>query len=496
MRRLKILLILLAVLIAASITVVIISRHEQKKEEIKNSDAIILEIPKESVTALSFEYEETKLSFSRGSEGTFLWDEDAAFPADQEKIDNLLSVFESFGVSFVIENVEDFAQYGLTDPEAKIRISTASGTTDVLLGAFSTIDEKRYVSIGDGKVYLVNHDPMDDYKLQISDLIKHDEIPKTGLSGSEKIRFSGAENYEISLERDSGKSANPDDLYFADTLPLSTNFVTTFLSNVRSLSLSDYVSYNATAEELAAYGLDNPDLTITLDYPVTDEEDNTTMETLVLHLGQNQEDLAEAQKALEEAEQNAKEPSEDSEEGEEESDPMSQVRCYARVGDSQIIYEISNTSYQTLTAVSLNELRQWEVLGARFQDITGLTVTVDGETYSLTTETTPAVDEDSDPVRTWYYDGEKIESTDALSAALTALSASNAESFTDAQPDGKEEIALTVSLDNENFPTIDAVLYRADGKTCLAVKNGKTLCYVPRSTVVDLIEAVNEIVLK
>ena len=174
MRRLKILLILLAVLIAASITVVIISRHEQKKEEIKNSDAIILEIPKESVTALSFEYEETKLSFSRGSEGTFLWDEDAAFPADQEKIDNLLSVFESFGVSFVIENVEDFAQYGLTDPEAKIRISTASGTTDVLLGAFSTIDEKRYVSIGDGKEYLVNHDPMYDYKLQISDLIKHE----------------------------------------------------------------------------------------------------------------------------------------------------------------------------------------------------------------------------------------------------------------------------------------------------------------------------------
>ena len=60
MRRLKILLILLAVLIAASITVVIISRHEQKKEEIKNSDAIILEIPKESVTALSFEYEENE----------------------------------------------------------------------------------------------------------------------------------------------------------------------------------------------------------------------------------------------------------------------------------------------------------------------------------------------------------------------------------------------------------------------------------------------------
>ena len=496
MRRLKILLILLAVLIAASITVVIISRHEQKKEQIKNSDAIILEIPKDSVTALSFEYEETKLAFHRGSEGTFLWDEDEAFPVDEQKIENLLSVFESFGVSFVIENVEDFAQYGLTDPEAKIHISTASGTTDVLLGAFSTIDEKRYVSIGDGKVYLVNHDPMDDYQLQISDLIHHDLIPKTGLAGSEKIRFSGAENYEIALERDSGKSANPDDLYFTDDMPLSTVAVTTFLTDMRGLSLSDYVSYNATAEELAAYGLDNPDLTVTLDYPVTDEDDNTTMETLVLHLGQNQEDLAEAKKALEDQEKNADKASEDSESEEEESDPMAEVRCYARVSDSQIIYEIANADYRRLTAVSINDLRHREVLNANFKDITGLTVTLEGETYSLTTETTPAEDEDSDPIRTWYYDGAEIENTAALSSALSGLAASDASDYTDAQPDGKEEISFTVSIDSENFPSAEITLYRCDGKTCLAVLDGETLCYVPRSAVVSLIEAVNEIVLK
>ncbi|MBR6322046.1 MAG: hypothetical protein IKR59_04170, partial [Lachnospiraceae bacterium] len=62
MRRLKILLILLGVLIAAIAAVLIISRHEEKKEEIKNSDEIILKIDSDSVSKLSWEYEDVSFS--------------------------------------------------------------------------------------------------------------------------------------------------------------------------------------------------------------------------------------------------------------------------------------------------------------------------------------------------------------------------------------------------------------------------------------------------
>lgn len=82
--------------------------------------------------------------------------------------------------------------------------------------------------------------------------------------------------------------------------------------------------------------------------------------------------------------------------------------------------------------------------------------------------------------------------TGDLQSALEGLSAA---SFTDESPDGKEEIALTVTLDNENVQEVEIELYRCDGEQCLAVVDGRSVSLVPRSSVVDLIEAINAIVL-
>ena len=93
------------------------------------------------------------------------YDEDAAFPVDEEKIGELLEIFEEFGVSFVIEDVEDYGQYGLDDPEGTIRLEAGEESYEILLGDFSAMDSERYVSIGDGNAYLVKEDP-DVYKRQ------------------------------------------------------------------------------------------------------------------------------------------------------------------------------------------------------------------------------------------------------------------------------------------------------------------------------------------
>lgn len=55
--------------------------------------------------------------------------------------------------------------------------------------------------------------------------------------------------------------------------------------------------------------------------------------------------------------------------------------------------------------------------------------------------------------------------------------------------------SLTLALDNARFPEVSIALYRADGSRCLAAADGVTVGYVPRGEVVDLIEAVNAIVL-
>lgn len=55
---------------------------------------------------------------------------------------------------------------------------------------------------------------------------------------------------------------------------------------------------------------------------------------------------------------------------------------------------------------------------------------------------------------------------------------------------------ITLHIRNENFPEIEIILYRYDGEYCLAVVNGETVAKVSRSEVVDIIEAVNAVVLK
>ena len=99
-----------------------------------------------------------------------------------------------------------------------------------------------------------------------------------------------------------------------------------------------------------------------------------------------------------------------------------------------------------------------------------------------------------DDDRVWKYQEEALDIAD-LQDALENLNAEYADSFTDEMPSGKEEISLTVYLDNETYPTMEITLYRYDGSDCLAAVDGQPFAKISRSDVVELVEAVNAIVL-
>ena len=461
--------VLLAVFAAVSITAVLVSRHEEKVEQIKNSGKTILSIPTDTVTALSWTNEDGMFSFTKGD--TWTYDGDSAFPVDEGKINDLLAQFEDFAAAFAIDDVEDYAQYGLTEPICTISITAGEETYTVQLGDFSKMDEQRYVSIGDGKAYLVSHDPLDEFGAVLRDMILDDTIP--AFDTAEKIAFTGTENYTISYDED-GTSICADDVYFADGQPLDTDNVNAWLTALTGLDLTDYVSYNVTNEELQTFGLDEPALTITLDYSSSDEDGTETdAGTLVLHLSQNPEELAAYGEALAN-----------------EEDDLPDVTCYARVGESQIVYQITQSEFDALTAVSYDTLRHQKLFTADFDTVTSIDVTLEGETYTFT-YIPPENEDDEDAEGTWSYNGEEFDVFN-FSYALRALSAS---SFTDEKPTGQEEISLTLHLDNEDFPAFTLTLYRCDGETCIAEVDGEPVAFVSRSQTVDLVEAVRTLTL-
>jgi hypothetical protein len=364
-----------------------------------------------------------------------------------------------------------------------IHLETADETVEVALGGYSTMDEQRYVSIGDGNVYLVKTDPYDSFDIEISALIDNDEIPD--LSDATKISYSGTESgdviYNANLESDCA-----DDVYYTTVnstkKPLDTTRVSSYLYNLRYLGLTDYVTYAATSDELSSYGLATPELTLVISY--TDEDDAS--QTITLTFGRDEEQqsavAAEAEAAAADADSADTESTADST----STSTSSSVGGYVRVNDSAIVYALSASDYEAALAISYNDLRHENVFTADFDEVDKLEVTLDGETYTFLA----SGDTDS---RTYTYLENEIDMTD-IETCLTYLSA---DSFTDEEPSGTQEITLTLyrNADTEDESTSKIALYRYSGSECLAVKDGESFGFVDRSSVTDLTEAVYKIVL-
>ena len=448
MNKQKKLLVMLAALVLVSAVTVVVVRREETKEKIKNTPATILEWS--DISAVSWTYEENSYAFQKNDD-TWVYPEDTAFPVDQEKMEELLAQFEDLGAAFTIEDVEDYGQYGLEKPSCTITLTQGEETRTLELGDYSKMDAQRYASLGDGNVYLLSHDPVEDFDIGLSNLIQQDQVP--AFAEVEAITLSGDQTDEF--RKTQGQSLCQEDEYFRDSDggPLDTDLTENYLYTLENVSLTDYVTYKATEEDLKNCYLDTPAQTVTVTYKPEEEEDTATF---TLHLG----------KAPDESEEEV-------------------GQAYARVGDSPILYKISESLYQALTACGYDDLRHQNLFTGDFSLAKELTVTLEGSTRVFTYE------EQDQEEPAWYLGEEQVD----LTEIQTALENLTAEAFTTEAPTGKEELSLTVTLDQEGENTLTLTFYRQDGTTVLAQANGKTLCTLPRAQVVTLTESFNAILL-
>ena len=446
--------ILLLVFAVLCILTLIVSNVEEEKEDIKTNGESILEIDLSDVTNLSWTINKNTLSFSKDEVWTY--DDDTNFPLDETKISDLLGVFKSFQATYTIENVTDYSQYGLSNPVCTIEIKTSDSTYTIKLGNVSKADSQRYIDIGDGNAYLATSDPYDSYNVSLSSLILNDEIPS--MKEVTSISFKGSETYTISKVEDK-TSLCEDDTYFTSDKALDNDLVDDYISTIKDLDLSNSVTYNVSDEELEEYGFNNPDLVISVSYSSKSNEEN---QTLTLYVSSNVKELEEYNNA-----------------SDDDKEDLSVTR-YIRINDSKIIYQLSDTKYDSLMSYSYDDLRHQEIFYGDFDSVTSIDISLDGNDYTFTN------DDD-----TYKYNDEEIEST-TLRNAITSLVA---DSFTNDTITNQKEISITLNLDNEDYKTYKMDFYRYDGTLCLVYVDDKPYAYVSRSSVVDIIEAVNQIVL-
>ena len=515
MHRSKRLLILVGVLAVVCAAAFLATRVQEQQEQVEASGETVLAIDTGNVASLAWTSGEGEYAFHK--DGTWLYDADEAFPVSAEALEELLAPFSSFNAAFVIRDVTDYAQYGLEEPECTIEIGTADASYTIALGDMSAMDDQRYVSIGDGNVYLAVTDPMDAFAVELSDLIDNDEIPQ--MDTVTALSLTGAVEETIAYVEAGGPSYSDEDVYFLqsgeESLPLDTDLVEDYLGGIRNLVLTDYATYNATEIELASFGLNDPALTVTVEYEQQAEaaeegaEPETTAGALALHIGRveaAEESAEETDAAAEETEESA----EDAQDGEETAQEDVQYAYYLRVGDSQIVYNLSDADGEALFAASYDDLRHRQLFWGDFDDVTQATILLDNHTYTLTAQTaeTAETGEDADAAAgsaeptaaaaaeedaeiTWTCNGEPVDVT-GIRDKLAALTA---EAFTEEAPADQLEISLTLDLNDEDIPQVRIQLYRYDGASCLAVLDGEPAALVAREDVVDLMEAVRTLLL-
>lgn len=488
MKKYKKLLILLGVLVIVTAAVIIVTNTQRKKEEIKVSGEIIYTVNEENASSISWNSEENNYAFHRGPDGKWVYDKDAEFPVSQDEIEDVFDLFRALKASFVIEHVTDFAQYGLKEPVSTVTITTTERAEDmadketqargesqtpaeertiqILIGAFSVMDGQRYISIGDGNVYMVKDDPYETLNVPEKMMIQNDKIPYFTNIRKADVTADG-ESFMIGYDRKNYAeySYARDDYYYMEKggkkLMLDPTVSLKYFTNVVNSFLENYANYKVRDEELSDYGLDKPEFRIDLDTFINNSDGTVTEDSFSMAI--------------------SRDPAYVKAQGNADQEPP-EFKAYLRKDDSRIIYELTEEQYKTLTGCTYNDLRYKAIMPADIGDIEGIDFTVDGHTYSITSAL-------EDNVRTYYFDGKEIN----ISNLKNALISFTADTFTDEAPEGPDELTMVFRLASENFPEVKVTCYRKDGNHSLIAVDGQPEALVLRTRMNSLREVLIKI---
>lgn len=443
-KNLVVLLLVLVLLIGATVVVTNLNK-DGGDDGIQELNSVILAVDPASVTELGWNYSEDVRFVSTGSGWEYA--ADAAFRLDESYINTALDTLTEVTASKIIENVEDWDQYGLAAPVCSVTV-TADTTYTLSFGEESTLSGKRYCSIGDGNAYLVDTACMEPFTYGLYDLLVSEEIPAMdNVTGLEIKNESGT--MDITYQESSGKSYSDSYVWFLNGQTLDTELTETLVSAVSSVSWNKCSNFNAA--DLSVYGLDNPAATVTVHYGDSN--------TFSLEIGNTSNDA-----------------------------------CYAKLPGSSMVYLIDGSIGDALVNASYDTLKPDDVLAMDWRELQVMEITLDGVIYEVAQTTPATIDEEGNVTDEAIYklDGTRVNAAGIPNALDAMVSVGYA---TDIDPERGEEIRFLFHREHSTYPEIELVFYQYDSTQCLVTLNGESTVFVARDQVNTLIEAVNQMVL-
>lgn len=465
-RKLISMFLVLVVLVGATFLVMKLNPENEVEEEAE--ETVIFSLDPDTITAITWDYSE-EVSFEKTDDG-WEYTADSVFPLEESYLETMVDTLTEITSSKTIENVEDWDEYTLEVPVCEIHVTAGDTDYTLKIGEQTSMTGERYCSIGDGNAYLVDSAVLDAFSYGLYDVLEMETIPTMSNITSMKLE-SGNQSYEIDYLEDSGLAYADAYVWFMDGQALDTELTEALLDTVRNLSWEACAHFHVA--DFAAYGLDEPAAIVTIDYTRTlnidtgeiDDEGNTVYdtelddETFVLSLGQTADGT-----------------------------------CYARIGDSAMVYKVDAGVLDTLCYTTEAELQPDEVLLMDWENVTSMDITLDGEVYTVTKSTKTVTDDEGNTSEETAYllNGAEIDGGDIESAVDALTFSGYAAGLT---PERSEEIRILIHRDRETFPEVELAIYQYDSSQCLVTLDGEATVFANRETVVDLVETVNSLVL-
>lgn len=261
-----------------------------------------------TINTISYTNSDGAFSFTLGSDGTWSYDGDAAFPLDQDYITDLVGVLNGMTATRALTTEHDLSDYGLTNPSTVVKASDQDGHS-VTIDIGSAASDGSYYAMVEGvsdTIYVIDSDLAQAASLGLYDIVKVETFPSLSESRIESVTFnlngtplkleketvtsdatdgSGSTSTSTSYKwyvvaADGTKTAAEDYALSAAVIAgnssaTASTEVSSIVSALTGMTVASCYNYNADASALAGAGLDTRDLSVTINYQDTKKNELT-----------------------------------------------------------------------------------------------------------------------------------------------------------------------------------------------------------------------------
>jgi len=280
MKKGKRLLILLAIVVAFGAGAYLLNLNTQRQEAAKEAEeetekTVLFSAAEDDVTKIDFTHEGEAIALAK-QDDTWVYAPRESFQLDTSAVDDMLSdLTEVDAVRTVAESEGDAdpAEYGLDEPAVTITVTDTDGNTKQISIGDKNATTGNYYAMAEGVdgIYTISSDLYNTFDVSLMDLLTSEDYPTVDADAVTDLTWDDGETTkDLEYHPDGDASAYSSAFTWFEKAEDGT------LTAVNADTVSDLldaatgISYKSTVadtkDDLAAYGLDTPSLSLTLRY--------------------------------------------------------------------------------------------------------------------------------------------------------------------------------------------------------------------------------------